>query len=93
MLRVEIVGPLYNSKCIQSFANTYPYCTSTGVITSLDEFNNLERLQRGKTLPPFAENRVSVDSYLLKCSLMRSSLIFSGKFPTHKCLVSLTIVP
>ena len=30
-------------------------------------------------------------SYLLKCSLIRSSLMLSGRLPTHRCRVSRTI--
>ena len=37
-------------------------------------------------------HRTSVNTHRLKCSMIFSSRTFSGKFPTHKCRVSRTIV-
>lgn len=38
------------------------------------------------------QNSTPPSTYRLKCSRIRSSRILSGKFPTHRCLVSLTIL-
>lgn len=52
----------------------------------------------GRALRPHAERinmhteRPCPSTHRLKCSMIFSSRTFSGKFPTHKCLVSRTIL-
>lgn len=55
------------------------------------ESNSYARGTRRRRWPRVIKYRMRT-TYRLKCSLMRSSRMFSGRFPTHRCRVSLTIL-
>ena len=76
----------------QPFHPTSSYAPCCGLKgTSLERRHDFSGLPRGRGEINASGDRRRRGSYLLKCSLIRSSLMLSGRLPTHRCRVSRTI--
>ena len=67
---------------------TTKYCCNSVKIHTRDQNANIREYDAPCSAPKIENS----NSYLVKCLTISSSLIFSGRFPTHKWRVSRTIL-